>query len=178
MKTESIGISLDVGCKIEVACSRALHRFGSEDLSLTLPAIFFDIGNTLVSRREWLAGAHDNLRTLASVGIALGIISNTGTLTREQLKRDHLPRDFDFGLFNHSQIILSSEFGSDKSTPEIFLHAIGQSQRLAFDCIFVGESLLETWTAQSAGMRSAWISKFPDDLDDFTKQVSVSAEIV
>jgi FMN phosphatase YigB (HAD superfamily) len=136
---------------------------------LGLPAIFFDIGDTLVSNGNWLDGAERNLEKLNSLDIALGIISNTGTLTREELKRDHLPSDFDFGIFKSAQIILSSEFGSDKSTPEIFLHAIAQAQRSASDCLFVGENLAETWMAQSVGMRSARVSKFPDDLDTLTQ---------
>ena len=138
---------------------------------MSLPAIFFDIGHTLVADRQWLDGAQCNLNKLVSSQIALGIISNTGTLSRDELKQMHLPSDFDFDLFEPSQVLLSSEFGSDKSTPEIFLHAIAQSGRSAFECIFVGESLSENWMAQSVGMRSAWVSKFPEDLNALTKAV-------
>ncbi len=139
-----------------------------------LPAIFFDIGDTLVSNGRWLDGAKRNLDSLANSGIAVGIISNTGTLTREQLKRDHLPADFDFGAFEAALIVLSSEFGSDKSTPAIFLHAIEQSQRQASECIFAGENLLENWMAQSVGMRSARVNNFPDDLDTLTRLVTMT----
>ncbi len=147
-----------------------------KDLTLDLPVIFFDIGDTLVSHGRWLAGAKQNLIRLVESEIALGIISNTGTLTREQLARDYLPTDFDFAIFESAQIVLSSEFGSDKSTPEIFLHAIMQIQRPASDCFFVGENLLENWMAQSVGMRSARVSRFPDDLDTITQLATNAPE--
>lgn len=141
---------------------------------MVLPVIFFDIGDTLVSNGRWLDGVKRNLDSLVDSEIAVGIISNTGALTREQLKRDHLPADFDFDVFDAALIVLSSEFGSDKSTPAIFLHAIEQSQRLASDCIFAGENLQENWMAQSVGMRSAWVSKFPDDLDTLIRLVTIT----
>ncbi|MCA9070223.1 MAG: hypothetical protein KDA84_14920, partial [Planctomycetaceae bacterium] len=85
--------------------------------------IFFDIGDTLVSQGNWVRGATDILDALKSSGVRLGLISNTGNLSRDQLQ-NHLPGDFRFDSFDDGLVLLSSEVGIEKPHLGIFLLAI------------------------------------------------------
>jgi HAD superfamily hydrolase (TIGR01509 family) len=136
-------------------------------------AVFFDIGETLVDRQaNWNPGAQSCLSFLRNAGEPLGLISNTGNLSREQLQQ-HLPAEFDFGLFEPDLVILSSELGKEKPDPAIFIHAIAQSGQSPANCIFVGEKLTEVWAAQSVGMRTVRACRFPED---FTTLVELVGE--
>jgi|AP12_2_1047962.scaffolds.fasta_scaffold17913_2 FMN phosphatase YigB (HAD superfamily) len=126
--------------------------------------IFFDIGETLVSGKEWKPGAKSCLQKLQQSDMPTGVISNTGSLTRLELAA-HLPDDFDFGLFRPALIILSSEFRAQKPHPAIYFHAIEMAAVEPWNCVFCGEDPHETWAAQSVGMRSFRVTRFPDDLD-------------
>lgn len=125
-------------------------------------AAFFDIGETLVQDSSWLPGAKDFIDTLRADGQRVGLISNTGALSRAELSA-LLPNDFSFDQFEPSLVLLSSEVGIEKPDPRIFLHAVAVSGTHPWDCVFVGERLLETWAAQAVGMRAIRVARFPQD---------------
>jgi phosphoglycolate phosphatase-like HAD superfamily hydrolase len=163
IKTELIAIVdqlrgvISSGSTFPAAVSAASH---------SIRKIYFDIGNTLLVRRQggefiWAAEALETLTYLSSLGIPLGIISNTPGVTRSQLKA-LLPNGF-FDWFVDSCIILSSEFGSDKSDLRIFYHALQQARVQSSQCLFVGEDAGETLNAQRAGMISLRIAEFESD---------------
>lgn len=124
--------------------------------------VFFDLGDTLVdSRREWIAGAKSVINDLRARHIRLGVISNTGDLSRAQLK-EALPADFDWTMFEPGLVILSSEVKVEKPNPEIFEKAVAKSGRSAGNCLFCTEELSHTLAAQSIGMVAARLTKPPD----------------
>jgi len=129
--------------------------------SETISVVFFDLGDTLVSpSREWIPGAKNVLSTLRAKGIRLGLISNTGTLSRTQLLQ-LLPNDFDLTVFDSELILLSSEVGVEKPTVTIFRLAVERSGSQASRCLFCTESLVDTLAAQQVGMRVARLQKPP-----------------
>jgi FMN phosphatase YigB (HAD superfamily) len=140
--------------------------------SLPFQVVFFDLGETLVTkpavgtRMVWVPGAPESLDKLATLGIRLGVISNTTGLTRPQLLQ-LLPADFNLGRFETGLVILSSEIGDiEKPDPEIFRRAITAAGVAADQCLYCSESLLETLAAQRTGMRAARLQKPPDsDID-------------
>jgi FMN phosphatase YigB (HAD superfamily) len=120
--------------------------------ALPFDVLFFDMGDTLVSStREWLPGAKELLPKLKADGYRIGVISNTATLTRAQLKAI-LPPDFDFGLFSGELVLLSSETGIEKPKLEAFSSAVQKAKVPASRCLFCTESALDTLAAQKAGM--------------------------
>ena len=126
--------------------------------------VLFDIGKTLVRDSAWLPGSRACIDTLRLQGVRLGIISNTGSMTRSELAA-LLPDDFDFGQVHSSIVLLSSEVGLEKPDPRIFLHAIDASASAPQECVFVGEDLEETWVAQAVGIRAIRVAHFPYDFD-------------
>ncbi len=130
--------------------------------------VFFDIGNTLVGGSSWMPGAQACLDALRAQGVHLGLISNTGSLTRPELTAS-LPGDFSFADFEPSIVLLSSEVGIEKPNPEIFRRAVSLSASPPGDCVFVGENLVETWAAQTVGMRALRVVHFPQDLERLTQ---------
>lgn len=145
----------------------------------SIRVVFFDLGDTLVraasttpagTQFDWVAGAKDMLQVLGQSGLRLGILSNTGSLTRNQLAA-RLPSDFNFGLFDETLILLSSEIGLQKPDARIFRLAINRAQQLpdparnlqfdAWNCLFCGESLSECLVAQRVGMTAARINLRP-----------------
>lgn len=129
---------------------------------------FFDIGKTLVRNSEWLPGSRACIYALRLQGARLGIISNTGSMTRSELAA-LLSNDFDFGHFHSSIVLLSSEVGLEKPDPRMFLRAISASASASQRCVFVGEDLEETWVAQSVGIRAIRVAHFPRDFDTITQ---------
>jgi FMN phosphatase YigB (HAD superfamily) len=86
----------------------------------TIKVIFFDLGETLVTRgRAWVPGAQAALAELRRRRVRLGIISNTGRLTRRAVF-ETLPVDFDPLTFEEQLTIFSSEAGVEKPDPRIF----------------------------------------------------------
>ena len=125
----------------------------------------FDLGDTLIhGHRRWILGAQAMLAQLRQMGIRLCVISNTGHLTREVLTNEHLPEGFQWKIFDEPLIILSSEVGLEKPDVQIFKLAIKKAQNgltpgsanalKVHECLFCGESLLETIAAQQVGMRT------------------------
>lgn len=120
-------------------------------------AVFFDLGDTLVrgdNTKTWEPGAKSVLESLHFAGVNIGLLSNTGDLSRAQLK-SLLPDDFPWGKLKESLIILSSEVGIAKPKLEIFQHAIGKAGVAGIKCIYCSENLVETVAAQQAGMHGA-----------------------
>jgi len=142
---------------------------------MAIRAVFFDLGDTLVESTgvpppepgfRWLPGARECLVNLRERGRQVGLLSNTGSLDRPTLK-SMLPHDFEWDLFDENTVILSSEVGIEKPDVRIFRLALCRAQesldRAAAwrigpgECLFCGESLIETLIAQQAGMVVAWM---------------------
>ena len=145
----------------------------------SIRAIFFDLGDTLVRAASsspsgitfaWVQGAKELIRELRQAGFSLGVVSNTGTLSRSHLL-EKLPSDFNFDLFDSHLVLLSSEVKLEKPDPKIFRLAIHRAQdidnqatRLSIDpwnCLFCGEALLEVLAAQRVGMVGARVQLRP-----------------
>lgn len=136
-------------------------------------AVFFDLGDTLVSEGEWRPGAQTCVAKLRDNGVRLGVLSNTGSLSRDELKQ-YLPGGFDFGQFDSSLVLLSSEVGVEKPKPAIFLRAIEAARLSPWDCVYVSENLAETWAAQWTGMQACRVQLFPDDFDTLADLLSAT----
>lgn len=138
-----------------------------------LKVIFFDLGDTLVQqiaasprglRFGWVPGAKSLLERLRSIDIEIGIISNTGNLSRRQLV-SALPPDFGLDTFVDELVLLSHEVQYEKPDPRIFRLAVYRAQGLASpelkmkleprELLFVGESPQEVIVAQQIGMVGA-----------------------
>lgn len=125
--------------------------------------VFFDLGNTLVisGTTQWNPPGKAVLTALKHAGVRLGVITNTGDLTRIKLKQ-LLPPDFDFNLFEPNLILLSSEVGIEKPNLAIFELAISRSGISASECLYCSEDFQETLAAQRAGMIGARIQPPPN----------------
>jgi FMN phosphatase YigB (HAD superfamily) len=124
--------------------------------------VFFDIGDTLVgSDRHWLPGAREALVKLHAQGTRLGLISNTGALTRSQVLAQ-LPSDFDLGMFEEKLIIMSSEVGIEKPALAIFLLAAFRAGVSPAECLFCTETLVHSLAAQRACMAAGRLQSPPN----------------
>ena len=133
-----------------------------------IKVVFFDIGNTLVSSGGWLPEAAETLAILKSQGIRLGLLSNTGDLTREQLQT-LLPDSFEFDVFEPGLVFLSSETGVEKPNLGAFLLAIQHAAVSPWQTMFVGETISETLAAQKAGMQAVRITDAEKDYPELLK---------
>ena len=139
--------------------------------SSELRVLFFDLGETFVrtADRSWGAG---------------GTRSAHGGAIRGPAARDHLehrepdpaqlagrlPTDFDWAEFESSLVILSSEAGAEKPSPEIFRKAIAAAGVAPPECLFCTEDLTDTLAAQPAGELTARVQRPPhSDLGDLLK---------
>ena len=104
--------------------------------------VFFDIGDTLVSGQQWLPGAKEAVVALKSMKIRVGLISNTGRLSREELVEGYLPDDFDFGMFDEDLVMLSSEVGIEKPSLSIFMLAAQHANVSPWEVLFVAEACM------------------------------------
>lgn len=138
---------------------------------MSTKVVFFDIGNTLISKKQWLPGAKEIVAALREKEIRVGIMSNTGNLDREALEK-LLPDDFDFAMFDEHLTLLSSEVGVEKPKLGIFLLAIEHAGVSPWETMFVGESLTETLAAQKAGMKAARIANAKADYRTLLKVLS------
>jgi FMN phosphatase YigB (HAD superfamily) len=129
--------------------------------STPITTVFFDLGDTLVrSPTTWIPGAKDALSILQGMQLRLGIISNTGQLTRTQILQQ-LPPDFDLGIFEPNLVLFSSEVGVEKPAAAIFRMAVQRAAGSASQCLFCTENLTDSLAAQSVGMIAARIQKPP-----------------
>ncbi len=120
-----------------------------------IKVVFFDLGNTLVTGdRTWVPGAKDILRELGDRDIRLGLVSNTGNLSRDELFQ-RLPSDFDLSMFAPELVLFSSEVGVEKHSLSIFLEAVRRAAVSPSECLFCTEDLHHTVAAQLAYMRTA-----------------------
>ena len=109
-----------------------------------------------------VAGAREALAVLRERGLRLGLISNTGSLTRADLLR-MLPSDFQFGGFDEDLVLLSSEVGIEKPDIQMFQLALERTRQHdeevlgpradPAECLYCSESAVEMLVAQRAGMR-------------------------
>ena len=131
-----------------------------------ITVVYFDLGNTLVKRvsdatrpTAWIPGSREALGQLRASGVRLGILSNTGNFSWEQVQADILPEDFDLSLFQEDLIVVSSAVGAQKPDPAIFTYAIEQSGRPAEEILFITESVDHVIAAQATGMRALWLTE-------------------
>lgn len=137
----------------------------------TYDAVFFDLGSTLVSpERQWIEGARNALEQLRSRSIPVGVISNTGSLTRDQVL-DLLPDGFDFDGFEPELVLLSSEVGIEKPDPRIFALAVERAITEPSRCLFCGEDLAETVAAQKVGLHAIRLAS--DTAADFATLIDL-----
>ncbi len=123
---------------------------------------FFDLGGTLVgNNRDWLPGAQETLARLGEKQVRLGIISNTGNLSRPAIL-ELLPQDLDLGIFEEELIIFSSEVLIAKPAPEIFRLAIQRADVQPAACLFCTEEPSHILVAQQEKMQTARITTAPD----------------
>ena len=129
---------------------------------LPIRVVFFDLGDTLVvpADRSWVSGAKGALTDFRSRGLRLGVISNTGDLSREQLA-ELLPADFDWAEFDAELVLLSAEVGVAKPDPAVFRLAVTATGLTAAECLFCTESLLDTLVAQRVGLLAARVQPPP-----------------
>lgn len=137
-----------------------------------IKVVFFDIGNTIVGQKEWLPGAKECIAALKAGNVRVGIISNTGNMDREALEK-LLPEDFDFGYFEESLVMLSSETGVEKPKLGAFLLAVQHAGCSPWETMFVAETIEETFAAQNAGMQSVRISNPAKDYKSLRKLLGV-----
>ncbi len=138
---------------------------------MPVKVVFFDIGNTLVRGEQWVPGAKDAIAKLKANRIRVGLISNTGVLSREELADRFLPADFQVDDFEQGIVFLSSEIGVEKPSLAIFSLAVQHAGVSPWETLFVGESLIETLMAQAAGMRSARILNAEVDYPELIKHL-------
>lgn len=133
--------------------------------SIPFKVVFFDLGNTLVRRImqsgseikfEWVEGAKNALEQLKERELRLGLISNTGNLSKSQLLI-LLPADFSLDTFEHNLIILSSEHEFEKPQLAAFACAVDKAEIAPGECLFCTEELSHTLAAQQIGMRAVWL---------------------
>lgn len=128
--------------------------------------VFFDLGNTLVKRvpdatrpTVWIEGTQEALAQLQASGVRLGILSNTGNFSWEQVRDEVLPEDFDPAVFQEDLIVVSSAVGAQTPDPEIFAYAIERAGLPPGDILFVTESVDHVIAAQASGMRALWVTE-------------------
>ena len=138
----------------------------------TLKVIFFDLGETLVTKdKQLITGVKEMLDALHQKGIRLGIISNTGNLTRAEVVK-MLPADFDFSIFEEKLIVLSSEVGVEKPDLQIFRLALAKTGITAEECLFCTEDLVHTLVGQQIGFKTARVLPPPtSDIADLSKSL-------
>lgn len=134
---------------------------------------YFDLGETLVTQtRQWVEGAQATLEELRRRGLRLGIISNTGQLTRDELA-SRLPLNFDFGRFEEPLILLSSEIGVQKPELAIFLTAVQRAGVPPSSVVFCTENGLHALASQLAGIKALCLRPPPkSDIGSVSKYLT------
>jgi putative hydrolase of the HAD superfamily len=90
----------------------------------------------------------------------LGIISNTGKLSRSDILRP-LPSEFERGLFDQDLVIFSSEVGVAKPDRGIFLLAIERAQIAPPECLFCTEEEAHISAARDVGIQTMKVREPP-----------------
>jgi putative hydrolase of the HAD superfamily len=113
-----------------------------------------DVGN-------WTAypDAVPTLEALRARGFKLGMISNASDLARKVLRNLDMERRFDF-------VVISSEVGVNKPSPEIFHLALRQAKIHPHRAVYVGDRLnIDVKGARRAGMQAVLLDRediYPD----------------
>jgi FMN phosphatase YigB (HAD superfamily) len=128
---------------------------------LKYKVIFFDLGDTLIKNKHWLPGTWQLVQLLFKENVRLGVISNTGELTRKDLVT-MLPDNFSWNYFEDELIILSGEVKVEKPSPEIFEQAIAKSKCDPKECLFCTENVLDTLVAQQLGLHTYRVQSPPN----------------
>jgi len=150
----------------------ALEECDPGSSGTTIDVVFFDLGDTLVRNgRAWVPGAKELIAELRSKDVALGVISNTGDLSRDELL-ELLPEDFSFDVFQPHLVLLSSEIGYEKPDVRVFLEATRRAGGEARTCLFCTENLTHTLAAQQASMYTVRIGMLDPDLQDIVPSLT------
>ena len=153
-----------IGAVLMVASTMVLGSTPDTTVS-PVSVIYFDLGNTLVERgadgprRVWISGAPQVLERLHDAGFRLGVLSNTGPLTWDEVLTKILPADFDPSLFDPKLIVVSSAVGVEKPDASIFQVAIARTGLAAGEVLFVTETMSHVLAAQASGMRALWVGQ-------------------
>ncbi len=171
-RAQLMGIARDLDSLILRMKSAKLKGF----LTTTLArphVVFFDIGNTLLlppaagdTRWGWATSAREAVLNLRTRGTTVGLISNTGTLSRADMA-DLFPVGF-FDLFDSEAVVLSSEVGVTKPDFGIFYLALARTEAPPQSCVFVGENRVEVIAAQQVAMGAFRIANPVDDFPFLT----------
>jgi hypothetical protein len=130
---------------------------------ITTQVVFFDIGDTLgtpmispppsrLERLDIYPHIPNILQQLKDNGLKIGIISNTGNETEDDMKRV-LEEARVYSFFEPNLLIYSSVVGISKPSPEIFRLAaerVGHNTEPK-NCLFVGEDSKERKAAHDVG---------------------------
>jgi putative hydrolase of the HAD superfamily len=136
---------------------------------------FFDLGDTLIgSNRDWIPGAQETLAGLREKHVRLGLISNTGDLSRSAII-NLLPVDFDFNLFDERLIVFSSEVNFTKPGPEIFQLSIERAGVNPGQCLFCTEELSHATAARQENMQAFTVRRPPNsDIGELIDKLTAS----
>lgn len=125
--------------------------------------VLFDVGDTLITRpRGWVPGAQEGLAALRDAGARVGLLSNTGNLTRGQLRARFLPWSFRFGDFEEDLVNLSSERGVAKPDPEAFRAAAARAGVPPGRVVFLDEDAAIVAAARAAGLQAIQVNPVKD----------------
>ena len=143
-----------------------------EALTASPRVVFFDVRDTLgeVDRPGHLVPYRPSTRKLLeaarTLGAKLGAITNLPADVTDQQGRDMIAtavldvdgqsgKSVTIGDFiDRDSIVTNHESGADKPSPTMFNFAAAKLGVDCFDCLFVGENLVECMGAEAAGMRS------------------------
>jgi len=129
-----------------------------------ISVVFFDLGGTLVTpARKSLPGAKQLLHGVKKAGLRTGIISNTAELSSRAEILKLLPPDFDLSVFETILTLFSSELHFEKPHSAIFADAVMRTGRLAKECLYCSEDIVECLMAQEVGMRSIRVQSPPNN---------------
>ena len=127
------------------------------------PAIFFDLGDTLVTasfagnpprlRFEPMEGAADLLERLGAAGYRLGIISNTGDLTGASVNQALADAGLE-AYFEGALRLYSADLPDLRPKPHPDLFEEARSRSGGGRTLFVGENAAERATASGLGFES------------------------
>ena len=141
----------------EIALKKLISQFNislNEDCSLKkLLEIYY---MEVYSERKLYPEVISVLNSLKSIGVRMGIVSNTTNprfMKESEMKAAGLEPFFDFAIY-------SSDTPYRKPHPSIFQLAIESLKLKPEEILFVGDYMrLEVVGAQNVGMKSAWINR-------------------
>ena len=141
----------------EIALKKLISQFNislNEDCSLKkLLEIYY---MEVYSERKLYPEVISVLNSLKSIGVRMGIVSNTTNprfMKESEMKAAGLEPFFDFAIY-------SSDTPYRKPHPSIFQLAIESLKLKPEEILFVGDNMrLDVVGAQNVGMKSAWINR-------------------